>query len=285
MKSFTAVSALALLVSVSAASAADLSTTGGYKDGPVGNNSWTGFYLGVNGGYGRDSNVDFASTWAPTSAATVISNLKTGIAPEGWFGGAQAGYNFQQPGSSFVWGVETDIDASNISDSGTINGSVKVPAGSTSVALPGSGTYTVIHSNGTAGASGSYTAGNINPLVGGDTVNYTSGGAKSTIDYFGTVRARAGVLLGSSALAYGTGGLAYGGFSQRSTSSQWTASGDSTQLGWTVGGGLEAKLSDRWSVKGEYLFLDFPSVAIGTTGSKQDYEVNTFKVGVNYKLN
>ena len=55
--------------------------------------------------------------------------------------------------------------------------------------------------------------------------------------------------------------------------------------GWTVGGGIEYKITPTWSVKGEYQYFDF-----GTTDFTPETDVtihsaltvNTVKVGVNY---
>jgi len=109
-----------------------------------------------------------------------------------------------------------------------------------------------------------------------------TGDIKATIDYFGTLRGRVGYLQGPL-LPYITGGFAYGGFSQRATDANWSASSSTVEPGWTVGAGVEYKLSDHWGVKGEYLFLDFPNIAIGTS-SAQDFEVSVVRVGVNYKI-
>jgi outer membrane immunogenic protein len=38
-----------------------------------------------------------------------------------------------------------------------------------------------------------------------------------------------------------------------------------TQLGWTVGGGIEYALNRNWSIKGEYLYVDLGTVS--TTGT------------------
>ncbi len=63
--------------------------------------------------------------------------------------------------------------------------------------------------------------------------------------------------------------------------------------GWTIGGGIEYKLSPSWSVKGEYQYYDFgsttldPLAAVGIIGGPtihSDLNVNTVKVGVNYFL-
>ncbi len=96
----TLTSALALT-----ANAADI-YRGGLKDGPAPVyapvQSWTGLYVGVNGGYG----------WA--------SGDNNGFSPSGGFAGGQVGYNWQGVlglGSPWVLGIEADLQGSGISDS------------------------------------------------------------------------------------------------------------------------------------------------------------------------
>ena len=61
--------------------------------------------------------------------------------------------------------------------------------------------------------------------------------------------------------------------------------------GWTVGGGLEYKLSHALSVKAEYLYFDIDnsnfSCCIASAAGKIDDNItaNTLKVGLNYYLN
>jgi len=81
---------------------------GGYKDGPIYApvTSWTGFYAGINGGYGWSANDhQLANTQDPFG----------GLSPEGGFGGGQIGYNLQR--DRFVIGIETDIQGADIRDS------------------------------------------------------------------------------------------------------------------------------------------------------------------------
>jgi outer membrane immunogenic protein len=59
--------------------------------------SWTGFYVGINGGYGW-GDVDITR-----GAATSTSSNQTG-----WLIGGTAGYNLQT--GNWVWGLEGDID-------------------------------------------------------------------------------------------------------------------------------------------------------------------------------
>lgn len=72
-------------------------------------------------------------------------------------------------------------------------------------------------------------------------------------------------------------------------------------MGYTVGAGVEAKLSQGWSVKAEYLYLGFGSesvTALGVTpftvgfGSNNnafthsvDLKANIARVGLNYHFN
>ncbi len=89
---------LGLSVQVSSANAADIIEEAMYD--------WTGFYAGLNAGYG------FAGDDA-VGARPGYGNVGD-LSIEGMFGGIQAGYNFQA--NNFVMGVEGDIQLSGISD-------------------------------------------------------------------------------------------------------------------------------------------------------------------------
>jgi outer membrane immunogenic protein len=65
--------------------------------------SWSGFYLGINGGYGWGT-----SDWS--SSATSGSTK-----PKGGLVGGTLGYNLQT--GNWVWGIEGDFDASWMKDS------------------------------------------------------------------------------------------------------------------------------------------------------------------------
>ena len=71
--------------------------------------NWAGFYLGGNigGGIGRDRT---AFTFTAVGASTELFNLS----PDGFIGGAQAGYNWQA--GNWVFGLEADIQASSQRD-------------------------------------------------------------------------------------------------------------------------------------------------------------------------
>jgi outer membrane immunogenic protein len=66
--------------------------------------NWTGFYVGINGGYGWGT-----SDW---SGAPTANNK-----PKGWLAGGTLGYNYQV--GSIVWGLEGDFDWSNVKGNAT----------------------------------------------------------------------------------------------------------------------------------------------------------------------
>ena len=70
----------------------------------------------------------------------------------------------------------------------------------------------------------------------------------------------------SNVLLYGTSGLAVTELGVRNSLSSAVAQGavnDSGRLvGWTVGGGAEWALNRHWSLRAEYLYLDFGKVTV-----------------------
>jgi outer membrane immunogenic protein len=76
----------------------------------------------------------------------------------------------------------------------------------------------------------------------------------------GSVRARAGVAF-DRVLVYATGGVAFGEV-QNNYVNALTGATDhyvNTRIGYTVGGGVEYALSNRFSVRGEYRYTDYGS--------------------------
>jgi outer membrane immunogenic protein len=105
----------------------------------------------------------------------------------------------------------------------------------------------------------------------------------------GTIRGRIGYDLGAfgplqSVLAYVTGGLAIGDI--HGWDSLFGASGSSVEAGWTIGAGLEAKLTPNWSIKVEYLHVDFGDHGIFTAVPPNVEHVSAraeiARVGLNY---
>ena len=79
--------------------------------------NWSGFYVGAMGGYGWSNSV---------SASVGGVNLGTANtdALKGGFGGGTIGYNWQAPGSQFVWGLEVDAAGGSIGYSETFGPAV-----------------------------------------------------------------------------------------------------------------------------------------------------------------
>ena len=115
--------------------------------------------------------------------------------------------------------------------------------------------------------------------------------AGTRLDWYGTVRGRAGVLATDRFLVYATGGLAYG-----RTKSYLKADGDElsakkTKAGWTIGAGAEYALTDNVSFKTEYLYTDlgkanlFDDEFLGANASlDRKFNFHTVRVGINYKF-
>lgn len=235
---FAAIGAIAL--GASSAHAADLGQAPMYKAPPMmpPAYSWTGFYIGANGGFGGNK-FDYPATVGPLSGTASLNS-------SGFFGGGQIGYNWQLS-PLWVIGVETDIDAADIEGKAT-------------------------ESTAFGGAS-----------------------AGSKIDYFGTVRGRAGALITPNTLLYATGGWAYG-HTTTSASAALLGVGAATsiganQSGWTVGGGLEYAFNSWLSFKTEYLYVDLGTATLvsGTAAGipfslGEKATAHTVKAGINVKL-
>lgn len=80
-------------------------------------------------------------------------------------------------------------------------------------------------------------------------------GCQTDVDWFATARLRLGLPM-DSVLPYVTGGLAIGGVQSKIVGAP-NFSLDETEFGWTVGGGVEAAVSESLTVKAEVLYVDF----------------------------
>lgn len=186
---------------------------------------WTGFYVGGHAGVtvARPSvNTSTIYTesgyFASSSVASINAQGAQRIKANGFNGGAQGGYNKQF--GRIVVGAEADFGTHNFNES-VVSGAVY-------------------------------------PCCSPDTYTITQE-VKSR--WLMTARPRVGVTAGK-ALFYATGGLAVGDveynavFEDTYADALETASFKKTRAGYSAGGGVEVKLSKRWSAKGEYLFVD-----------------------------
>ena len=236
--------------------------------------NWTGFYIGINGGYSWGKAGRELSFFNPLTGIQIIPPVGSGATSDsnlngGVFGG-QLGYNWQS--GNWVFGFETDAQWTG--QRGTASRLCGLLATAASACLPG-------------------------VALG------TSAAVEQHLDWFGTFRGRAGVLVTPSTLLYVTGGAAYGSLNTDITVTSITPlglpvsitrSGESSKFGWTIGGGIESKLSmfgNNWSGKLEYLYMDLGTVestsGIGTgvlIGTNLSTRVtdSIFRAGINYQF-
>jgi outer membrane immunogenic protein len=245
---------LALAVTMQVAAAADMPVKAPlYKAPVVVPFSWSGFYLGANGGYswGR-ANTSLTETTTTTTTATITTLTGTPLASatvvgtpvvfqgidrakmNGGLGGLQAGYNWQV--NNWVWGIEGDFQ-------------------------------------GTGERGGSTFCFRLTT----EPCGIATGTADYKLRWLGTLRGRAGVAW-DRVLVYATGGLAVGQIHADYTdgvaaglltpATVVVGSHNVTRAGWVIGAGIESALGDNWSVKVEYLHVDlgsFGGVVNGTT--------------------
>jgi outer membrane immunogenic protein len=255
--------------------------------------TWTGFYVGLDVGYGTSSDPTVTPTGNDHLASTLINGgtlpgNQPVASPEfglrGAFGGIEAGYNWQF-GRSWVAGIETDFNASSIRGQGL----------TTSV----------------------LTTATVPPIL-------QQLSASQNIQWFGTVRPRAGWLATDNLLLYGTGGFAYARVDEtvnygvntpvliESAFSNFRVScgvpnfgqciyGTSSHIatGWTAGGGVEYRVpGTSASIKAEYLFVSLAGDTVtakglvtpagfSQTSFSAAYSASTFstaRLGLNWKF-
>ncbi len=236
-------------------------------DEPV--TDWTGFYVGINGGVSQG---DFLHPMTFTDEANPDTDYVGGsldITGGGFIGGVQAGFNYQL--DSVVLGVEGDIQASSVN-------------GTTSASI---GVLETIELGGPL-------------LLTPDT--QISADIGTSLDWFGTLRARAGVLINDQTLLYVTGGLAYGHtttainasgtigldvdivddpeteeneyeLALEALSGEMDAMGEmmgegyafesnADRVGYAAGVGIEYAITDNVTLKTEYLYTDLGSASV-----------------------
>lgn len=232
---------------------------------------WTGFYAGVSAGAAYS---DGEAERGFFKGEPVTTDVRNGLFPNriegdeyGFIGGGQVGYNHQF--GAFVGGVEADFSFTDLSVENRYQAIDPSPAF---------------------------------PFFGTDTrTAYVT-----EFDNLGTVRARLGYAPAAT-LFYATGGLAYGKVSNSvSLDLQFPLLGgarypndtaifpnavgswhnDEWLAGYTIGGGIEHKLSDSVSIKLEAIFVDLEDVNVvvrdetNFPGNQLDYHFdNTMAVG------
>ncbi len=219
---------------------------------------FNGAYVGVVAGY-SDSTFDISNAPLNTAAGSSFfgtfggstANSSPKFSVDGWDVGGTAGFNYQR--GPWLVGVESDLSYS------TADGTLTIAD------RPSAGTN------------------RFTTQIGAD------------VDYSGTLRLRAGYVVGP-VLVYGTAGA---GVSRVSFDRNYRNAAGATlndtdkqfDMALAYGGGAEYKLSDKWSVKAEYLYLDAgkeqynSSYSDGTTGvATSDLDRDLYRMGVNYRF-
>jgi opacity protein-like surface antigen len=223
--------------------------------------AWAGFYAGATAG-GAWASFDPRTValntpyFSPANRAAVDAAGVQSINPRSFTGGLEAGYNWQW--GSLVAGLEADLGALRLEGRAIKGGPYPAPTGAGPLAIT-----TSINSN-----------------------------------WLFTARPRLGYAV-NNWLFYVTGGLAVTSqnatfmFNDGPVPPDNTEAGtfSTTKVGGVVGGGVEMALSDRWSVKGEYLFADFGQTTVNGTIIKipaqlfshsADVKENIARLGINY---
>jgi outer membrane immunogenic protein len=249
-----------------------------YAERPVLN--FGGGYIGLNAGAAWGNSGFSTDPGCPSSATnatfcgappdpsapngTAVAASGTGdLSSAGFTGGIQGGYNWQF--GNIVFGGEGDFGAFNLSKSANPTGVFPFPFLGTAYALNES----------------------------------------MSTDWLITLRGRLGYTVAEHLLLYATAGVALTDFSFSSSYSDnaigptfpggtGATSISTVRTGWTVGGGGEWLLDNRWSIKAEYLYLDFGSTnfAVATSNTADftqtmvvdaDLSAQVARVGINYR--
>ncbi len=216
--------------------------------------TWTGFYLGLNAGYGW---ADFkrsvsASPVGFGNPAAINAFASRSVSADGFVGGAQVGYNYQI--GSFVVGIEADFQFSDLKKStgpDQVIGVAPPRLISTTSRIEWFGT--------------------VRPRIGvafDRLLVYATGG-----------------------LAYGS---VKTGDTYNWPTGVSTVTASDTRAGYVVGAGLEYAFTSNLTVKAEYLYADFGKKSYvsapipGNPNSDVSHSVSTtlnvVRAGINYKF-
>ncbi|HUQ37074.1 MAG TPA: outer membrane beta-barrel protein [Aestuariivirga sp.] len=113
---------------------------------------------------------------------------------------------------------------------------------------------------------------------------FTSEGVNADLDWLSTIRGRVG-FIHEDLLFFATGGLALGGLEADVFGSS-PSNFDKTAVGYAVGGGAEWAISDRMTVKAEYLYIDLAAEDLSATFifDRVGLETNLVRFGVNWRF-
>lgn len=259
--------ALAALLAAPSADAADLTPSWGSTL-----YNWSGFYAGAVAGAAwgqydpRTATVDDGYLDAADAAAVTAAGAQS-IETNGFVTGIEGGYNFQT--GRWLLGLEADLEAVHVIGQ-TNSGGVPYPGAAPPGGTPGD-VFTIFSS--------------------------------ANSDWLLTARPRIGFVAANNWLIYATGGVAVTrlhtdiSFDDDNPSVFAEEAGkiDATKVGYAVGGGVEAPLTNRLSVKADYLHVGFGNTAGVSTANdllplfpaqvfthSSDLKADMVRVGLNY---
>ncbi len=226
--------------------------------------TWSGFYIGVTGGYAGDKFNYPASVTIPNNEFSPITG-NASVTSSGFLLGGTVGYNYQFS-HNFVLGLEADWSWANVD--GQIGLGLNAPIGPGITANLSAGS--TIDNIGTARVRLGY--------AWDRALFYATGGFA-----WGSVDSGANIAVNAGGAPVFAGGL----------------SKSNSISGWVAGVGLEYALSPNWSFKTEYLYADFGKanlyratyVGFGPRGSDiaasldVKSKLHIVRAGLNYRFN
>jgi opacity protein-like surface antigen len=230
--------------------------------------SWAGLYFGAHIGSAMSVNT-VKDPFGPSIFGDQIQS-------PGYFGGGQIGFNWQAPGSNWVWGIETDASLANLDGTNTC--------------FAFSGTFSSLNCRAHTDSFGTAT-GRVGWAFGpfDRALVYGKGGFAWAHSNEDMIVNQSFPLIFPGRVVVVEGDASSTGF---------------TSLGWTVGAGAEYALTPHWTVKAEYDFMDFGSDGVtpppnsillnppkfntgrvlALPGTSVSQQIHTFTLGLNYKL-
>jgi outer membrane immunogenic protein len=209
--------------------------------------NWCGWYIGINGGgvWGKsDTSLDVQNVFTPTGGTAVFTPAQiaaldafgtNSFNTNGWLIGGQVGYLYEDLNTHFVFAAEVSVDATQF------RGSFSNPQ-----------------------------------LIGGHNFTFNDGFRDTSL--LAIISARIGYDFGGSArYGYFGGFIPYWTIGAAALKVNHTFSDVDTTFfpgcacavnfgnqfvgGAVVGGGVEIRFVDHWSLRGEYLYIDFGSTS------------------------
>lgn len=248
--------------------------------------NWQGFYAGVNGGYGANTNMrNWSNMTAPLNALVFNTYYFPPYAGSedtyfaGGTAGLQFGYNHMLT-DRVMLGLETDINWANIYNQNTAVNKTEM-----SVYFMNAYQY---------GSNKWY------PAI----AQYNSNYSQTALEAIGTTRFRLGYSFGAF-MPYITGGVAYGMVSNERKNTNvfgYTSAANISgympppysiyssyafkiNAGFAVGAGFEYMMTDNWSTKFEYLYTSIGQVSFKNTSDVYNmFALHQARIGLNYHI-